>query len=95
MMAARMLRSVVVARLAVIVALAAALAVGGGVAGGRSVAKPIEPRNKIAAQDDAKARLGALSLPADATRSTREPGGDVRTLADPLSGPPATPNVVT
>jgi hypothetical protein len=99
-MIARLLRSVGMARLVLIARLAVALVAAGGAAGvglaGRGLAAtPIQPRNEIVANDDAVAHLGALSLPADAVRSMDEPAGDARTLANPLSGPPATPNVVT
>jgi hypothetical protein len=83
-----------VARFALIVALAATLVAGGGVAGGRSVAKPVGPRNEIIAAIDAEAHLSRLALPADAVRSDREPAGEDGTLSSPLAGPPATPNVV-
>jgi hypothetical protein len=82
------------ARSALIVGVAATLVLGGGVAGGRSGARPIAPRNEIIAKLDAEAHLGKLTLPAGAARSGREPAGDGGALAHPFSGPPATPNVV-
>lgn len=69
------------ARLPLIVGLAVALIAGGG------------HHNQIAARHDAAAHLGALTLPADATRTDREPAGDHETLAGPFSKP-ATPNLV-
>ncbi len=100
-MRGRIRRSVVAARFSVIAALAVALVGVGGAAGARSggsatppAAKPIQPRNEIVAEIDAEAHLTALSLPADAVRSDREPAGDGGTLAHPLSGAPATPNVI-
>lgn len=97
-----MRRSAVVARFSIVAALAAALLGVGGAAGARApgsapppaAAKPIQSRNEIVAEIDAEKHLTALSLPADAMRSDREPAGDDGTLAHPLSGPPATPNVV-
>jgi len=50
--------------------------------------------NEAAARTDAASLLGALSLPAGATRSPVEPAGDGSVLAQPGSGPPLTPNVV-
>jgi hypothetical protein len=85
---------VIVARFAVIVGMVAALLVGGGAAGGRSAARPIAPRNEIIARLDAELHLSHVALPASAARSRHEPGGDGGALAFPLSGPPATPNVV-
>ena len=82
------------ARLPLIVAVAATLMAGGGVAGGRSGARPIEPRNEIIAKLDAEAHLSDLALPASAARSDQEPAGDGGALASPFSGPPATPDVV-
>jgi hypothetical protein len=84
-----------VARFALVLALATTLAAGSGVAGGRSVARPIAPRNEIIAKLDAEAHLSDLSLPAGAARSEGEPAGDGGTLAYPFSGPADTPNVVT
>lgn len=81
-------------RLALILAVAATLVAGSGVARGRSTARPIDTRNEIIAQLDAKVLLGRLSLPAGAAGSEREPVGDGGALAFPFSPPPATPDVV-
>ncbi len=50
--------------------------------------------NEAAAQVDASWLLTQVSLPASATRSPGEPAGDEGQLAQPGTGPAATPNVV-
>jgi hypothetical protein len=50
--------------------------------------------NKSAAEADAASLLASLNLPASAVRQAGEPAGDDGTLAQPASGPPATPNAV-
>src|SRR5438270_4519299 len=50
--------------------------------------------NRSAAQSDAAQLLARLELPPGATRSATEPAGDGSVLAHPLSGPPATPDVI-
>jgi hypothetical protein len=85
---------VIVARFALVLALAMTVVVGSGVAGGRSGARPVAPRNEIIAKLEAEAQLSALSLPASAARVDREPAGDGGALAHPFSGPPAMPDVI-
>ncbi len=61
---------------------------------GESSVAPDEATNEHAAEADAAALLGTLTLPAGAIASSTEPAGDGGALASAGLGPPATPNVV-
>ncbi|HUA48513.1 MAG TPA: hypothetical protein VMA77_24960 [Solirubrobacteraceae bacterium] len=83
------------------VALLAAVIAGCGTVA--QAASPTTPRHAVirsargnaqAARTDAASLLASLSLPPGAVRQAGEPSGDDGTLAQPASGPPATPNAV-
>jgi hypothetical protein len=83
-----------VALLATLIAGSGAVAQAASSAGVGRAAIHSARGNAQAARSDAASLLTRLSLPPGAVRQTGEPAGDDGTLAQPVSGPPATPNAV-